>query len=269
MSENQPIKMSGTYSGDALEFVLAIAEEGINLVNTTTLEFRTKDKALDLSDIVGSTINLMMDVENGPPRDFSGLSHYVADLRPWMWFLTRKNNNRVFQNKSVVDIIMDVIGEYGHSSDIVKELSETYPEREYCVQYRECDLDFLHRLMEEEGIYYYVEHEGGKPSIVLADGPSGHSPIPDPVTLEYHVRDGQYYRHATGLYDLRAREVAQTGKVTLTDYNFEKPKADIKSTSSIATGKHKHKSLEYYDYPGHFRETPLMPLGPARAMCPT
>jgi len=253
MPENQPIKMSGSYSDNTLEFVLAIAEEGINQVNTTTLEFRTKNKSLDLSKVVGATINLTMEIENGDPRDFSGLcvaveylgdkgglNHYSADLRPWMWFMTRKNNNRVFQQLSVVE-----------------------PPREYCVQYRESDLDFLHRLMEEEGIYYYVTHDGGKPGIVLADGPSGHSPIPAPVKLAYHARDGQFFRQNSGIYDLRAREVAQTGKVTLSDYNFEKPKADTKSTNSIATGTHKHKSLEYYDYPGHFRH------GPVRAMCPT
>ena len=266
-NDKLPIKMSGT-SDTSLEFVCAIAEEGINLLNTTTLEFRTKNKDLDLSAIVGNTINLTMEVESEEPRDFSGLcvaveflgfkgglSHYVADLRPWMWFLTRNRNCRVFQEKSVVDIAQDVLGDLGFWPDVENKLSATYPTREYCVQYRESDFDFLNRLFEEEGIYYFFEHEGGKPRMILADGQNAHVPIEAPSSLEYHARDGQFYRHGSGIYDLRASEVAQTGKVTLWDYNFEKPKAELEAVNEIPKGKHSFKGLETYDYPGHFRET--------------
>ncbi len=268
-ADNLPIKMTGSYSDTSLECVMAIAEEGINQVNATTLEFRTKNKDVDLSDVVGSTINLKLDIDS-TERDFSGLcvgvefagskagfAHFIADLRPWLWFMSRRKTSRIFQEQSTVDIIKHIIEEYGHSSDIIDKLDDSYPARHYCVQYRETDLDFLHRLMEEEGIYYYVEHGGQKPKIVLADSPSGHENVPDPTTLEYHSRDGQFYQHDSGIFDLRKREVAQSGKVTLVDYNFEKSKAEIKAVSEIERGDHDHSKLEYYEYPGHFRENEL------------
>lgn len=262
-----PIKMSGTYSDTSLEFVAAIASEGINKIDTTTLEFRTKNKDIDLNEIVGSTINLLMDVESGT-RDFSGLcvgveyvgdkgglNHYIADLRPWVWFLTRNKENRVFQAMSVVNIVREILTDYGFWPEVKNKLSDSYDEREYCVQYRESDFDFINRLMEEEGLYYFFEHDGSKPQMVLADSPGAHDLVPEPSSLEFHARDGQFYRHGSGIWDFRASHKAQTGKVTLRDYNFEKPKADTSSSNAIPTGKHEFNKLEVYHYPGHFQET--------------
>lgn len=266
-TETLPIKMSGSYSDQSLEFVAAIASEGINEIDTTTLEFRTKNKDIDLKDIVGSTINLVMEVESGE-RDFSGLcvgveyvgdkgslNHYIAELRPWMWFLTRNKENRVFQAMTALDIIQEILTDYGFWPEVQKKLGDVYSTREYCVQYRESDFDFINRLMEEEGIYYFFEHDGTKPQMILADSPSAHTPVPDPSILEFHTRDGQFYRHSSGIWDFKASQRVQTGKVTLTDYNFIKPKADTSSSSSISTGEHEYNKLEVYDYQGHFQET--------------
>lgn len=268
--KDDPVRMKGTYSDNTLEFVAARVSEGINQLNETTLEFRTHNRDIDINNVVGSTITIEMDTERGETREFSGLcvgveflgwngslAHYLADLRPGLWFLTRGQDCRVFQNKSTLDIIQDVLTQYGVWEDVTKSLSDTYAEREYCVQYRESDLDFLHRLMEEEGIYYFVDHKGARPKITLADGPSAHSPVPSPKSIDYHAQDGQFYRHSTGIWALSQAAKAQTGKVMLKDYNFETPTAKLESKSEIETGDHAHKGREVYHYPGHFRETAL------------
>src|SRR5262249_55251190 len=102
---------------------------------------------------------------------------YEAILKPRLWFLTRTTDCKIFQKQSVPDIIKSILDEHG-ITDVKKSLSGTYNPREYCVQYNESDFDFISRLMEEEGIYYFFVHEKGKHTLVLADSDGAHSSIP-------------------------------------------------------------------------------------------
>ena len=87
---------------------------------------------------------------------------------PWLWFLTRTSDCRIFQEKTVPDIIKEIFRDHGFT-DFEERLSGSYRTWVYCVQYRETDFNFVSRLMEQEGIYYYFKHENGKHTLVLAD----------------------------------------------------------------------------------------------------
>ncbi len=263
-----PMRMSGSYSEPTLELLCAIIEEGINQQICATVEFTSENREVELKDIVGTTINLEMEIAEDEMRQYfgmcisaqflgshSGIAHFSAEIRPWLWFLTRSQECRVYQNKSAPDIILEILGDYGFSADVEDLLTGTYHEREYCVQYRETDLDFIHRLMEEEGCYYFFEQEQDKVKMKLADSVSAHSVIEGDSKLEFHDRDEGTHLQKEYIYEWNASEHTYTGKVTLNDYNFEKPKADLKASSSIAQGKHSYKDYEVYDYPGHYRET--------------
>ena len=96
---------------------------------------------------------------------------YRLTLVPWLWFLTRSAGCRIYQDKTVPDIIKSIFKDLGYTDFDDKNLTGSYRTWEYCVQYRETDFNFVSRLMENEGIYYYFSHENGKHTMVLCDGP--------------------------------------------------------------------------------------------------
>ena len=172
---------------------------------------------------------------------------------PWLWFLTRTANYRIFQEKTVPDILKEMFDEHSAIANVEFELTETYTQWTYCVQYRETDFDFVSRLMEHEGIYYYFRHTDGKHTLVIADSYSAHAPcyeeevpfIPpherDPSGAGARERVVGHARGAAG--QVRAR----------IDYDFEKPSVDLQVRSSI---KREHALAEYevFEYGGDYVE---------------
>src|SRR6185437_14299074 len=94
-------------------------------------------------------------------------THYRLDIAPDVWKLTRNVQCRIFQQKTIPDILKAVLG--GYTTDF--QLHGTYEPREYCVQYRESDFNFASRLMEEEGIYYFFKHSTSGNTMVIGDTP--------------------------------------------------------------------------------------------------
>ncbi|MEP1329964.1 type VI secretion system tip protein TssI/VgrG [Pseudophaeobacter sp.] len=267
--DSDMVWMSGSYSVRDLLLKRAILREGLSKLTQTTVEFQSKNKAVKLEDIVGQTLNLHVQTEAGTDQKFSGLcisvesmgfrdgyGLYVAEVRPWLWLLTRTTDSRVFQEQSAVDIILQIFSENGFS-DYRNRLSETYAAREYCLQYRESDYDFICRLMEEEGIYFYFDSSSDKDAaecLVLCDGMSGHSPAAGRSKIKFHARDDRDRRREDHIAEWARDEVLTTGKVTLNDFDFLSPAADLRVNNSIPKGSHSHKDFEHYDYQGHFRK---------------
>ncbi|MEX0818955.1 MAG: type VI secretion system tip protein TssI/VgrG [Pirellulaceae bacterium] len=175
--------------------------------------------------------------------------HFV--VRPWLWFLSHTADCRIFQNKKVTDIIQEVFRDNGFS-DFKLSLQATYREWEYCVQYRESDFAFVSRLMEQEGIYYYFEHEKAKHTLVMIDAPAAHKPIAGTSKLVYRP-PGEAQVGVEHISRWRRAFEVQTGAVVLDDFDFTKPKAALEGKSAVKH-KHAHADLEVFDYPGEFTE---------------
>src|SRR5690348_6436315 len=95
---------------------------------------------------------------------------YQAVVRPWTWYMTRTENSKIFQNKTAIDMILEVLFyPYGNVSSwgVLNRTTDSYRKWEYCVQYQESDFNFVSRMMEHEGIYYFFKHEMGKHTLVL------------------------------------------------------------------------------------------------------
>ena len=88
----------------------------------------------------------------------------------------------------------------------------------------------------------------------LCDGVSGHSPISGTSTVEFHPRDDADRRRKDHIAEWGREEILTRGKVTLNDFDFLSPTADLKVNNKIEKGTHNHKSFEVYDYPGHYRK---------------
>lgn len=264
--ENRVITMEGSYSSSPVNLKNARIVEGFSTLTETTVEFVSSNDMIDMQDFLGAEIHLNIEDQDQEHRTFTGhcigiehvglyqgLQHYVLDVRPWLWFLTRERNNRIFQELSVVEIFDEIMGQHGFSGDVKKSLNETYKPRVYCVQYDETDFEFLSRLMEEEGIYYFFENDGKKLKMVLADSISAHNPTPKFSSIDFHFKEGQYRKETDHIFDWAERAGITTGKVTLKDYDFTKPKAPMKDVKAIPKGKHSYKNKEHYMYPGHSR----------------
>ena len=242
--------------------VRAQINEGLSQITETTIEFMSSDLDLDLQKVVGERLILEVDAPKDKTRYFQGRcvateylgshgdqGYFRATVRPWLWFLTRTSNCRIFQDKSVIDIIKDIFGQRGFS-DFKDQTKHSFPKRTYCVQYRETDFDFISRLMEEEGIYYYHSHDKTKETLILADEASTHKVVEDQTEIDFYIRAENYRRDHDHIFEWRGSESIQTGKVTLQDYDFEKPKSDLKSVKALSKGRHAYNKYEVYEYPG-------------------
>jgi type VI secretion system secreted protein VgrG len=170
------------------------------------------------------------------------LTHYEAELVPWLWFLSLSTDCRIFQIKSVPEIAEEVFRQEGFR-DFRFDLQTSYAPREYCVQYRETNLAFVSRLLEEEGIYYFFEHTRERHVLVLADTVSAVKPCPHQELAVYGAH-GEHHTAANTVLDLERRELVHAGRVTLRDYDFKKPSFNLEAkVEKPCVG-------ERYDYPG-------------------
>jgi type VI secretion system secreted protein VgrG len=184
-------------------------------------------------------------------EDQGGYAHYRATIVPWLWFLTRTADCRIFQDMSVPEIIQKVFTDHGFN-DFKDSLSATYRKWDYCVQYRETDFNFVSRLMEHEGIYYFFEHENGKHTLVLADSASAHSDFPEYGTMPFRPKGTAGSAKGDINQWIVGKEV-QTGAYALNHFDFEKPKKDLRTNSNISR-EHAAAEFEIYDYPGDYLE---------------
>lgn len=220
-----------------------------------------------IDKVLGQAMTVALSLPSGGTRYYHGLvtqfrhhgaldDHFLyrAVLRPWLWFLTRTSNCRIFQELSVPDIIKKVFMENGFS-DFKIELTHTYKPRNYCVQYRESDFNFISRLMECEGIFYFFKHEKNKHTLVIADSVSAYQTIDGYETIPYFPPENSGQRKQDHIYEWHTSHKVQPGTYVLNDYDFEKPKSNL-VTKFTEKKQHSHAEGEHYDYPGNYFEPP-------------
>ena len=235
-------------------------EEGISSLFDYTVILQTPDDEVDFDAIVGKTITVSISMEGGGFRYINGVVGewareeeglqsiiYYARLYPWLWKLTLTEDHRIFQNKSVPDIIEAVFSDLGFA-DYTLSLQGQYDPREFCVQYRETAFNFVSRLMEEEGIFYFFEHEDGLHTLVLADDPSAFEALPNFATAQVLAAPGDPPTDSS-IRTMRVEQALTTGKYALDDYNFETPDTELFVMAEGETG------LRVYEYPGGFPDT--------------
>jgi type VI secretion system secreted protein VgrG len=181
------------------------------------------------------------------------LSHYQARLVPWFWTLKLNKDCRIFQNKNVPDIVREIFKE-NRLAEFEMRLTESYAQREYCVQYRESDFDFVSRLLEEEGIFYFFEHSKQKHKMILADDPTRFKLLPHQSKVDFAmVFDTE--ENEVSISDWQVNRRMCSEKVELRDFNFRNPFLDL--TSNLKSKKSRGKELEIYDYPGEYESRDL------------
>ncbi len=259
--QNREIEIITPLGADVLLLQGMTVTEELGRLFTIQVELASEQNIV-FADILGQNVSIRLNLMEGV-RFFNGYvsrisqsvnqgryNRYHATIQPWLWFLTRTSDCKIFQEMTVPEIITQVCNELGFT-DIESKLSEEYRTWEYCVQYRETDFNFLSRLMEQEGIYYYFTHEEGKHTLNLADSSSSHSPLEGEATIEYHPLSQAEVYDGECITQWHFEQKIQPGSCVLTDYDFKLPKLDLEVDANIAK-QHSEAEYEIFDYPGEY-----------------
>jgi len=263
--KHRELAIETTLGEDALLLISFSGTEQLGRLFEYKLELASEDYQIGPESIVGQNVSIRLNLGNSGIRYFNGyvshftqltssgeLARYRASIVPWFWFLTRVADCRIFQDKTVPEIIEQIFRDRGFT-DFENGLSSKYRTWEYCVQYRETDFNFISRLMEQEGIYYFFKHENGKHSLVLADSASAHEPYPEFEQLEYHPAEKGTSTEEC-ISDWVVETHLQPCSYALNDFDFKNPKGDLQARTKVSR-EHTASDFEIYDYPGEYTET--------------
>ncbi len=202
-----------------------------------SVDLISTEKNISSKQLLHTPMQVEIDTQAGP-RYFHGLIsqfergqkdghfyHYRVELRPHLWFLLLTKNYRMFQCQSVPEIIKTLLYE-ANIIDFEFKLKGEYAPREYCCQYGESTYHFLHRLMEEEGIFYFYDHEKTRHKIMFVEDVQSFSAVNSPD----HNKQAWYQK-----------EKISAGKIVLTEAGFA-PLQPEKARNMY----------EVHHYPGHF-----------------
>ena len=228
--------------------------------DTLNLGYVSPAANLPLKPMVGKDLCVNIELDGGGKRYISGLvtaarvvGHegrsvtYELRIEPWLKLLTHTSDYKAFQNKTVVEILDEVLAEY--SFPVEKRLVENYPSRTWQVQYGETDFDFIQRLMQEWGIYWWFEHSENSHTLVLADAISAHKACPDSPLVSYYQAGLKLDKEF--IHTITANESLRSGQWVLNDFDFMKPRSLLKSTvaNPRETGLAEY---EHYEWPGDY-----------------
>ncbi len=266
-TENRSVSVTTPLGDDELLFQSMTGTEEMGRLFEFEIEFvREQSKGtVDISRVLGQDMTLKLEMPYTGTRYFNGeviqfkhtgftdgLFNYRATLRPTLWFLTRKANCRVFQEKTIPDIIKEILADHSYVY-VEHNTSATYDTLDYCVQYRESDFNFISRLMEHAGIFYYFKHDDGKHTMVITDSGNEYQSVEGYSTIPYFPPGNIDAREQDHIFGWLTDHQVQSGKYELNDYDFESPSSDLTAKSSVSPG-HTHDDLEIYDYPGKYTE---------------
>lgn len=238
----------------------------------------SKIGSVDWKKLLGQPVSVVLRKPNGSDaiRYFSGIcsrvsqggsggttpqvTHFRLEIVPKLWELSRAARSKVFHQQTVKEIVTAVLGNYSitpkWSADDPKE------KRDYCVQYRETDFNFVSRLLEEEGLCYYFEHASMSHTMCVTAPPKTFSPI-DPASVEYHP-GGKNVDEADDVKTWEKMQEVRSEKYSVRDYSFEKTgdffpnESAIPATVQVGTASHSlalgNTHQELYDYPGEYAQ---------------
>jgi len=266
---NRLLNLNSPFKPDQLLLTGFRGTEELSRLFHFELDMIGEDVSVDSGSIVGKPVAFSIELADESRRWFHGFvreivlsetdgsrGSYHADVVPWLWFLTQTADCRIFQKMTVPKIIEKIFQDLSFNSGehFRVNLQNSYKEWEYCVQYRETDFNFVSRLMEQEGIFYYFEHTEDGHVLVLADDVSEWKACPE-SEVAYPPDHGTdaITDHITSW---EHRFEFHSGAWAHTDYNFKTPLTSLMAeTSSLNTGQLKRSDdYEVYDYPGEYAQ---------------
>jgi type VI secretion system secreted protein VgrG len=262
-----PITFHCPLPADDLRFESMSATQALSTLEAVELTLVSSKPDIAAEKLLGEAAGVELLVREGGKRRINGLVarfgmgrsdrgrhyRYHATLRPWLWFLTRTSDCRIFQEMTVPEIVEKVFADHGAIANFEFKLFGSYRKRVYCVQYRESDFQFVARLLEEEGIWWFFEHGEGTHKLMLVDDLGALAPVAGTETLRYHALAGAAPPDVDYVSQWSQTRQVRTGKTALTSYDFERP-----STALLVEQKHPRQhaldDYEAFDFEGDYTQ---------------
>ena len=266
---NRQVSVTTALGSDVLLFHSMSGSDQLGRLSEYRVQLLSTRNNLKIADVLGKTMCIHVDLPGDTVRHYNGVvtrfcstgwkgefSSYEATVHPWLWLLTRSSNCRIFQDRSVTDIVKEVCSDpvYGSLIDLsIGALSGTYAALPYCVQYRETDFNFVCRLLENAGIYFFFTHDESKHTMVLADSYGAHAKINGYDKVEFSGRDKPKAPGRESVFAWSSGGEIQSSAYVLNDFDFQKASSStsgallVKATIAAAFSQ---PAYEMYDYPG-------------------
>lgn len=219
---------------------------------------------IDPNKLLGKPMSLAIELRDGAKRHVHGYvtrfaagMHkgrqfgWQATIKPWLWFLTRTADCRIFQDMTVPDIVEAVFKDHAAIADFEFKLVKSYRRRVYCVQYRESDFNFVARLLEDEGIYWFFMHGPSGHKLMLVDDAGSHDDVEGQTVFPHYENPGQAPPDSEYVSHWRFAHEVQAGKSVLASYDFERPTTELLVNTEHARG-HDQADLEMFDWQGEW-----------------
>ncbi len=257
---NRFAAIKSSLPGDALLLRSCEISEQLGRPFRLEMELVSEDRELEFAQLLGQDITLeLRDAAGAAVRYFNGIVSrftqsgeattdyviYRATVVPKLWLLTRQADCRIFIAKSIPDILKLVLGAEMRGGTVQYQLKRTYPTLDFCVQYRETHFNFISRLMEAEGIYYFFKHSDGEHVMVVTDDINAHQAYPNYSDIRYHPAHGKE-AFAEAVREFSWALEVQTGKYAVTDFDFEEPQKNLLAKTQVEFDA----DLAMFDYPG-------------------
>jgi type VI secretion system secreted protein VgrG len=243
------------------------AQESLSQLSDITVTALATASNLAAYKLLGKPATVVVTQRDGSERELSGYisrfaqtgfngSHheYQLTIKPWLWLLTRTADCKIFQDMTIPEIVKAVFDDHPVANFEFK-LFQKYRKWTYCVQYRESDFNFIARLLEHEGIYWYFDHTGGQHKLMLVDSASVHNTTPGRDSLPYYSNTGQRPPDLDYISVWASAFEVEPGRMALTDYDFERP-ATALLTEDRRARSYDLSDAEVFDFPGGYLQTP-------------
>jgi type VI secretion system secreted protein VgrG len=251
---------------DRLLLTSLAGEEAISRLFAYEIEMLSLDHGISAESLIGRSVTMTITSDGNKARSIHGLVAqlrmgplvgrdlrlYSARVVPWLWYLRHTTDCRIFQHLNIPDIIEQVFQTYGFTDFEMAVAHGEYPKLEFCVQYRESAFDFISRLMEEAGIFYFFRHDDDRHVLVVVDKNASFRPLPDQqlIYAPGNIQSGHItqWEHS---YDFRP------GRWSQKDFDFEKPSSDLTTTEKTVLKLRNAQTFERFDYPGRYIDKDL------------
>jgi type VI secretion system secreted protein VgrG len=261
-----PCLLKTPLADDLLRLQSCVWRESLSDLGEARLMLLSEKKDISPDDLLGKPVTVTLAYRDDAKRPLNGYvtrfvqggfegKYFVYEMtvRPWLWLLTRTADCRIFQEMTVPDIVKSVFQDHP-VANFEQKLFRSYRPWNYCVQYRETDFNFVARLLEQEGIYWFFEHTDGAHKLVLCDSASAHDPAPGCESLPFYGNVGQAPPELECVNQWSLARAVQPGKVVITDYDFERPSTSLE-TDQTRTRSYDLSDGEVFDYPGGYIQT--------------
>lgn len=227
------------------------------------LALLSQQSDVKLKSLIGSQATVEIELSNGSFRHINGYVQrfstqgsdggyvrYAAVLGPWLWMLTCRFDTRIFQEKSVQAVVSEVFAGFGTLAKYEFRVSKPLKSHSYITQYRESDFNFVQRLLESEGLFYYFEHTADSHLMVITDDSSTLLPLPEQPQIRYH--SASVTETADSITQWQSTRQLQSGQIAVRTFDYRQPRNFLPVTMQSLNQQGDVDRFEIYDFPGQY-----------------